>query len=261
MRKTVALLALILNWAAAPLSAFEPVSTDSIFGKWAKASRDLNSWDAHFTRFNYDPTFNSNGRRESGRFYWNETGQAFYTIEGRDTIAWERGALLVLDHRHKTYMRVTAREILLAKTYVDQLATMSTIQQWLTAFDIHSFVAANLGSMDDVLPLCSRIDEREVQERFQLSCDVRDDTIFVTAVPKHAQDGDRYRQIDVQLSRDNYRVLAHRVTKPDRTSTVHVFEDACMNETRDDVDAHLHPLLIGFRAQFESTGDDGPDIQ
>jgi hypothetical protein len=225
--------------------AAEPgIDPQMVLQKWEAASRDVHSWSASFTRLEYDTIFTKQPPTCRGRLYWNDTGREFYEVDGNFLTARGDGGVLSVDYRARTYVQTPKAEIERIRQRFRNQGELS----WCERFS-RDLARAVLGdvAIEDVLMICTDVHAAAIQRRFECSCRENGEAIFVTALPNTQVDRRDFQQIDVQLSRDTFQLLAHRRITHDGTTIVHVFEDVRQNATPADLDEQLHPRLKGFR--------------
>jgi hypothetical protein len=214
-----------------------------VLQKWEDASRDTRSWSASFTRFEYDRVFRTEIPARRGRLYWDATGRGFYEIAGDFLMARDNNGVLRVDYRARTYIRTLKAE----SERMRELLAQSELSCWDRFWGNFGRAVVGDVTIDEILPLCTHIDAAAIQRQFECSCREDGETIFLTMLPRTEEDRRMYRQLDVQLSRETFQLLAHRRIADDERELIHVFEEARQNVMPADLDERLHPRLSGFR--------------
>ncbi len=246
--KPVVNLAVSLALCAAPVAALaddQALVMQAILAKWELASHRTTTIDVNFTRLQID----HGGQRQKpvrghGRFYWESTDRAAYLVPSEVHCVWN-GGLLLIDLDRATYLSATDAQ---HEQAIEQLANFGQLSFFQKLGAIGAVMAA--AQLEHVLPLCARVNARSVLLKYKLTWQQHDEGILITAVPKRLQPVIEIQQVDLILDPRDLHVRAHRIIKPNREQTIHLFDSTAINETPPDRDELLAPNLSKFEPNW-----------
>jgi hypothetical protein len=241
----VFLLAISLATLHSAASAADPELTlESILSRLEQMSRDCRSLDVEFTRRDYD----AHGRLEQksqGRFYWEETHLGCMKLND-DWLIWDDAGSRQIDTANRTVREIPAALLARARRELAIRDDESAAEGFFASLARAIVVCTVAAAPPDELLMTTHFNAAELQERFELRWEIREENIFLAATPKKQSDALWYRELDLLIDRTSFHVIGAFAKKSGGSACSFVFEHARVNETPADRTDLLWPKLNGY---------------
>jgi len=231
------------------------LSLESVLAKWEAASKACRTIDATMTVLRYDAFHTDRPKTCNGRFYFEAPNLARYEIhpsprtgkvlDGSDTYVWTAEGLFLVNHHDRTCQFWSSQAMTTAREAMDQMPEGTWLERFSKGYALFFAWPAQFARPDDLLPLFLNTNTQTQRQRYDIRAEERDGRIVILAVPK--QRNRIFREVQVMLEKDSYRLVAHQLISTSGDRTVHVFDDLKLNKSPSDRDMLIRPVPVGYR--------------
>ncbi len=263
----VAFLCIVPQATVTGAETLDAADVDKVLQSWQQASEECRVFDAEITRIEYDRSFGKS-RKTKCRFYYEAPGFGRLDIGGSDAVEawrhnhpnpnlildwrrkqsliWSGDGLMIVDWDEKQYSDWTVAE--LASMEERLVEALKELSGWTNWFVMLAHWPALFSRPDSALPMVVNIRAERLRNRFNFTVEKVDGDFWLTAVPRHAMDKARFREIVIILDGQSFITKAIKLVRQDgNQEIVWVLGDPKINESPADRDRLLNPDIGKLR--------------
>lgn len=226
------------------------VMIETTLSAWLRAAKECRSYDAKFTRWEYDPVFGDATKPTNvaqGRFLFQRDGSSCYDIPASNGLIWRDDEYGIIERKEKTYKHLHGADLVaVRKRYREpvprDLVFWASLARGLSIIPYFE--------QSDAMPHLLATDHAQLRADYDFRLtDWSPNRIVLTGILKSGWYSGRtvFHRIDFAFSDGRPLPYAMRVDQGFGRQTVYEFHDPLINKTAPDAEKFLKPDLTGLK--------------